>query len=69
MLQMRIGGGGRGGDDYGKSAVFLHKNVCCDHSLDASRRDGSNERSMLFSIHPLKSLDHLVKIIKTISFS
>ena len=28
-----------------KSLLFLRENICCDPSLEPSRRDGSNERS------------------------
>ena len=39
MLQM--GGGQR--DDLGMVSMLLHKNMCCDPSLEPSRRGGSNE--------------------------
>lgn len=39
MLQM--GGGQR--DDLGMVSVLLHENMCCDPSLEPSRRGGSNE--------------------------
>ena len=39
MLQM--GGGQR--DDLGMVSVLLNENMCCDPSLEPSRRGGSNE--------------------------
>ena len=44
MLQM--GGGQR--DDLGMVSVLLHENMCCDPSLEPSRRGGSNEGHSIF---------------------
>ena len=38
---LRMGEGQR--DDLGMVSVLLHKNMCCDPSLEPSRRGGSNE--------------------------
>ena len=32
-------------DKKGLFVLFLNKNLCCDHSLELSLRDGSNELS------------------------
>ena len=41
------GGGGEGGIDYNSEIffLFLNENICCDPSLEPSRRDGSNDGS------------------------
>ena len=40
-LKLRMGEGQR--DDLGMVSVLLHENMCCDPSLEPSRRGGSNE--------------------------
>ena len=41
------GGGGGRNEDNSNILFLVNENICCDPSLEPSRRDGSNERSQL----------------------